>query len=310
MYITIDGGTTNTRVSLFDKKVLDTVKINVGARIGLTDKGLLFDGIRETIKTLLNRNSLRESDIESIIAAGMITSEGGLISLKHLPAPAGIKELKEGMYSTSINEITSIPFSFVPGVRMYGEGYGDTDVMRGEEAELFGINALMGISGAGAYILPGSHSKLIFTDENGKIYDFFTALTGEMIAALSSGTILSASVDLKNAGLNEMLYEGYKYTLENGLNKSLFKVRILANFSGGSIDDAYSFFIGAVLCGEVEEIKKCNASKVYIGGRAQIKEAEALLIKKFTDKTVVIVPDEYADTATSVGMVQIYLFNG
>ncbi len=304
MYITLDGGTTNTRINLFDDTVIDSIKINMGARLGLTDKKGLYNGIKEAIKELLLRNNLSEKDIQHIIASGMITSEGGLLKVDHVPAPAGLKELNEGMKKIQIPEITEIPFVFVPGVRLYGKTYADTDVMRGEETELFGINKLMNIKGAAAYILPGSHSKLIFTDENERICDFFSALTGEMIASLSSGTILSANIDLKNAKVNDMLFEGYTYALENGINKALFKVRILANFMNGTNDDAYSFFLGIILSDEIEAVKRSDAKNVYIAGRAQIKEAEALLLKRFTDKNVVLVPDEYAEMATSVGMVE------
>ncbi len=306
MYITIDGGTTNTRINLFDNKIIDTVKIDIGARLGLEDKNGLYNGVKNAINDLLLKNFLNEKDIECVIAAGMITSEGGLKTVNHVPAPAGLKELKSGMIKAHLPEITNIPFYFVPGIRLYGETFACTDVMRGEEVEVFGINKLMNIVGEAAYILPGSHSKLIFTDKNGKIFDFFTALTGEMIASLSSGTILNSNVDLKKANLNDMLYTGYSYAIENGINKALFKVRILSNFMNGTKDDAYSFFLGVILADEVEAVKKSTASKVYIAGRAQIKEAEALLLKRFTEKEVILVPDEYASQATSVGMVEVF----
>lgn len=306
MYITIDGGTTNTRINLFDNKVLDTIKINIGARLGLTDKKGFFKGIKEAIATLISRNNLTEKDIETILCAGMITSEGGLLQIDHIAAPVGIKELNQAMVKKSIPEISSIPFIFVPGVRLFGESFGTTDVMRGEEVELFGINKLLNIKGKGVYILPGSHSKLIFTDENEKIYDFFTAMTGEMIASLSQNTILASSVDLKNAKLNDMLYDGYEYTKENGINKALFKVRILSNFMSGAKDDVYSFFLGTVLKDEVEQVIKSKADKVYIAGKAQIKEAEVCLLKRFSDKEIISVPDEFSSVATSYGMVEIF----
>lgn len=306
MYITIDGGTTNTRINLFDNKTIDSVKINIGARLGLEDKKGLYNGVKDAINDLLSKNSLTEKDIECVIAAGMITSEGGLKTVNHVPAPAGLKELKKGMVKANLPEITNIPFYFVPGIRLYGETFDCTDVMRGEEVEVFGINKLMNIKGEAAYVLPGSHSKLIFTDNGGKICDFFTAMTGEMIASLSSGTILNSNVDLKKANLNDMLYTGYSYALENGINKALFKVRILSNFMNGTKDDAYSFFLGVILADEVEAVKKSTASKVYIAGRAQIKEAEALLLKRFTDKEVILVPDEYASQATSFGMAEVF----
>lgn len=306
MYITIDGGTTNTRINLFNNGVIDTVKIDMGARLGLTDKTGFFNGIKDAIKKLLSRNNLTENDIKTIICAGMITSEGGLKTVNHVPAPAGINELNKAIVKTEIPEISSIPFAFVPGVRLFGEDYGTTDVMRGEEVELLGINKLMNIKGEGVYILPGSHSKLIFTNENEKIYDFFTALTGEMIASLSNNTILASSVDLKTAKLNDMLYEGYSYTQKNGINKALFKVRILANFMNGTKDDAYSFFLGTVLKDEVEQVINSNANKVYIAGRAQIKEAESLLLKRFSDKEIICVPDDFSSVATSYGMVEVF----
>lgn len=306
MYITVDGGTTNTRINLFDEKVIDTVKIDMGARLGLKDKEGLFKGVKDAINSLLTRNGLKENDIKTIITSGMITSEGGLLKVQHIPAPAGLKELNASIVKAEIPEITSIPFSFVPGIRLFGESFGNTDVMRGEEVEVFGINKLMNIKGEGAYILPGSHSKLIFTDKNEKICDFFTAMTGEMIASLSNNTILASSVDLRDSKLNDMLYEGYRYTKENGINKALFKVRILSNFMSGSKDDAYSFFLGAILKDEVEQVIKSNAEKVYIAGRAQIKEAEALLLKEFSKKEIICVPDEYSSVATSFGMVEVF----
>ena len=306
MYITIDGGTTNTRINLFDERVLDTVKIDMGARLGINDKQGLFNGIKNAINTLLSRNNLTEADIKVILAAGMITSEGGLLKVDHVSAPAGLAELNKSVVKANIPEITSIPFVFVAGIRLFGETFGDTDVMRGEEVEIFGINKLMNIKGEAAYILPGSHSKLIFTDENENICDFFTAMTGEMIASLSKNTILASSIDFNEAKLNDMLYEGYTYTQKNGINKALFKVRILSNFMSGTKDDAYSFFLGAVLKDEVEQVIFSKAQKVYIAGKAQIKEAEALLLKRFSQKEIICVPDEFSSVATSYGMKEVF----
>ena len=53
------------------------------------------------------------------------------------------------------------------------------------------------------YVLPGSHSKLIHVDGAGRIVDFTTMLTGEMIAALSQNTILKDAVYLAGTRLDE-----------------------------------------------------------------------------------------------------------
>ena len=69
----------------------------------------------------------------------MITSEFGLYNLPHITVPAGIKELYDAMKEVTIPEISEIPFVFIPGVKVTGEGLHKTDMMRGEETELVGL---------------------------------------------------------------------------------------------------------------------------------------------------------------------------
>ena len=72
-YITIDGGTTNTRVSLVkDYEIIGTVKISLGARSGIDSKEPLKNAIKDGIEKLLSDNDLSENDITRILAAGMI----------------------------------------------------------------------------------------------------------------------------------------------------------------------------------------------------------------------------------------------
>ena len=50
-YITIDGGTTNTRISLVKNKVIiDKIKLNIGARDGIENKNLLKIEIKSAIQ--------------------------------------------------------------------------------------------------------------------------------------------------------------------------------------------------------------------------------------------------------------------
>lgn len=89
----------------------------------------------------------------------------------------------------------------VPGVKTEGETIADADMMRGEETELIGL--MEHLERAAVYVLPGSHSKLIHVDAAGRIVDFTTMLTGEMIAALSQNTILKDAVHLAGTRLDE-----------------------------------------------------------------------------------------------------------
>ena len=239
-YIVIDGGTTNTRINLVtDSAVIDTVKLNQGARSAIDAKESLASAISKAITDILARNSVEISAVKRILASGMITSEFGLYKVDHIVAPAGIPELHNAMKEVVLPEISTIPFVFVSGVKTAPTSLEVADMMRGEETELMGI--MNATNEESVYILPGSHSKIIFTDAHGKIVNFYTMLTGEMLASLSQNTILKDAVDLYGGNTDpEYLVKGYEYSLANGLNETLFKTRILKNLFGANTDQTYS----------------------------------------------------------------------
>lgn len=304
-YIVIDGGTTNTRISLVnDYSVIDTIKLNSGAQKNIDNIENYKIAIRDTIADILNKNCKTVTEIKRILASGMITSEHGLLNLEHIPAPAGIKELHESMVETVIPEISSqIPFVFIRGVKNYSKNLEDIDIMRGEETELMGICECE----EGVYILPGSHSKIIITDKKGRIFNFKTMLSGEMISALAEHTILKASFNLSECELdNEYLLKGYYYALNNGINDALFKVRILKNVFSASSSEAYSFFLGTVLCDEIKYIINCNSPKITIGGKKQIKEALSVLLKSLCDSEIETLTEEQVQNSNINGIIKIY----
>ena len=175
-YICIDGGTTNTRINLVcDRKLVDSMKFNVGARSGIDNKMLLRTTVRDGIVELLSRNAMDKANISMILASGMITSEFGLVELPHILAPAGMDEMHAAMHKVVLEDISDIPFVFMRGVKTSVDTLESADMMRGEETELMGL-----YSEEGVYILPGSHSKIIKTNAKGQIVNFTTMLTGEM----------------------------------------------------------------------------------------------------------------------------------
>ena len=304
-YIAIDGGTTNTRVFLTEgEKIISSVKIPIGARKNIDGTGALKSAIKDAISQLLLAAKISEGDVCAIIASGMITSEFGLINLPHLVAPVGISELHRGIAKKSVPEVSTLEINFIPGVKTVGT-LDRTDMMRGEETELMGIQSPE--YKECIYVLPGSHSKIIRTDNDGRISTFSTTLTGEMLASLTEGTILRDAVSL---GCNELdeesLFCGYEYAHAHGLNEALFKTRILKNLFGKSPKECYSFFLGAVLADEIDTIATAEAKTVVIGGRKQIKLATKHLVERFSDKRVIALSDSEVDTSTVRGMVKIF----
>ncbi len=309
IYIAVDGGTTNTRLTLVKAyNIIDTVKINIGARKCIEGTEPLKAEIKNGIEKLLETNGISTQDVRMIVASGMITSDFGLCPLPHITAPAGISELHDSMYEMKIPEITEIPFTFIRGVKADGADLSDVDIMRGEETELVGIiNERGNTTKSCAYILPGSHSKVVYTDEGGRITKFETMLTGEMIGALAKNTILASSVDLSDAGLSEeYLYRGFEFCRKHGINKALFKVRVLDTIFKCTKNELYSFFMGITLHGEVESIINSDAEAVVIGGKAEIKRATELLLKKYYSGEVVTLFDTAVERSTAIGAVRIF----
>ena len=301
-YISIDGGTTNTRITLVENgKAIDTLKFPVGARAGISDKTLLPNTVKGGIRDILARNALKESDIEKILASGMITSESGLVALPHATLPAGLAELKKASFETILADITTIPFVFMRGVKADAEGFEDADMVRGEETEIMGLSD----AGDGVYMLMGSHTKLMKL-EGGKIVDSATTLTGELIAALATGTILKDSFSLNFEDFDEAaLFRGFDYAKDFGINEALFKTRILKNLFAKNELEAYSFFLGASLSGEVKAAKKFQAKKILIGGKRQLKRAIFALLER-AGFDVEMLSDAAVDESVIKGQIKIY----
>lgn len=303
-YITIDGGTTNTRICLVKDGILtDIVKIAIGAKTGIDDGQALSSLVRNGICCILEDNNMQESDISRIIASGMITSEFGLYEVKHTVLPAGIKELHDTAVEIKLADISDIPFVFLRGVKSVTDKLETTDMMRGEETELIG----MGGSTDGIYVLPGSHTKIIKV-EDGRIASFSTALTGEMIAALSENTILKDAVALDSRIDENYLLEGVNYCEKNGLNEALFKVRVLKNVFSCNNAQIYSFFVGAVLSADAARIAEFKTNRVVIGGKAELASAYRIILEERYSIRAVSVPDK--TNAAALGAVKIYEYDG
>lgn len=306
-YITIDGGTTNTRVNLVcNEKVLSSAKIPLGARDCINGSDALKSEICSKIDNICLQNSIKKEDLTAVIASGMITCEYGVFTLAHIPAPAGIKELHNGM-KKAVEIFGSLDCYFIPGIKMKTDSPLTTDMMRGEEAEIVGLYRPE-LDGA-VYILPGSHSKHIFVDEKGRISHFKTMMTGEMISALAGGTILKGTVRLDLEGFDsKALLDGYDAADELGLGDALFKVRIMKNLFGASDIECYSFFLGAVMHDEIKSLAKSKAKYAVIGGKGQLRESMACLIREKASVEVIALDDKSTESATALGAVRIFEF--
>src|SRR5690606_9677254 len=202
-FIGVDMGTTNTRVwRIVDGRIVQRVQAGVGIR----DSAVA--GRPEVLCEVLRR-LLQQLDAAAgaeaapppvaLVAAGMITSDHGLLEVPHLPAPAGLLELSAAVRVCNMPELCALTVHLVPGVRtgeplVARERVGQTDIMRGEETLCVGLHAAGILPAGGSLLNLGSHWKVIHLDSAGRVARSATALTGELLHAAQTQTLLAGSV--------------------------------------------------------------------------------------------------------------------
>jgi 2-dehydro-3-deoxygalactonokinase len=262
--VCVDAGTTNTRVWLTaGDQVIARARASVGVRDTARDGSP--ERLRAALRELIDqvRGDARDQGFtqspQCVIAAGMITSPLGLAEVQHVPTPAGLNELAASTRQYSFPEITDLPILLIPGARSGPRQcdpatVGATDVMRGEETLLIGLHALGLIAPRSTLLNLGSHWKVIEFDGLARIASSVTSMTGELIHAAQTQTILASSVpQTRPSAIDQTWLEaGMREQRRSGLARALFCVRLLEQGSDGSAEQRLSFLIGAFLASDVD----------------------------------------------------------
>ena len=119
--ITIDTGTTNTRVYLFNEKyeAVASAKSEIGVRITAIDgnNNRLKAAIKGCLEDVLKQADITYDDVKQVAASGMITSNVGLTEIPHVVAPASAEDLAKAAKSVLIEDVCPLPILFIPGVK-------------------------------------------------------------------------------------------------------------------------------------------------------------------------------------------------
>lgn len=293
--ITIDTGTTNTRVVLWKLyDVIDSLTAEVGVRTTVINghNEELKSTISELIKRLLQTNRLDLSSIDLIAASGMITSNVGLVEVPHISSPAGMDLLSNSMVCKRFPEIVDQDIWFVPGVKSISPSSASAknevmDIMRGEEVETFALVGKLNVMGPALFVLPGSHTKFVFLDSEGRITESLTTLTGELLSAVSNHTIIANAVDKSYAAtlLPDRVIQGYQHAKQAGLSRAAFSIRVLDQFSELSVNEKANMLMGVIFAEDIRAILHHSviaASQqvpVYIAGKEIVRDTLALLFE-------------------------------
>ncbi|MBI4657703.1 MAG: 2-dehydro-3-deoxygalactonokinase [Verrucomicrobia bacterium] len=302
--ICVDMGTTNTRVWFVrGAEVLARAQSSVGVRDTARDgtsvriRLALRDLIREVRERVCSRGIAAEP--AAILGAGMITSPSGLAEIPHVAAPAGTQELAAAVRRYNFPDVTDLPILLVPGVRSGSQSVardmiGEVDVMRGEETLCLGLVALGRVRTPGTVLNLGSHWKAIRLDTQGRIQSSRTSLSGELIHAAQTQTILASAVPRERPSSLDAAWSeaGMSEQRNSGLARALFCVRLLELNQIGTPEQRLSFLAGVFVAADFEALLRQGffkaGSSVSITGGGAIADAWRAAFKKASVHSVAL----------------------
>jgi 2-dehydro-3-deoxygalactonokinase len=192
------------------------------------------------------------------LASGMIGSTQGWIDAGYLATPCGFDSIASA--AKDVSNLAGRKLWIMPGLRHIDPATQTSDVMRGEETQVFGAGIENGI-----VVLPGTHSKWVKVVDS-KIVAFKTFMTGEAYSLFRHQSILAKLMPTENSSMlnAEAFATGVRRSLSapSELLHHLFNVRTHGLFNELSGDAQADFLSGALIGNEVA------------GGHGLFKEAQ------------------------------------
>jgi 2-dehydro-3-deoxygalactonokinase len=263
--IAIDWGSSSFRAYLLspDGEVLEETASGDGI-------GNVAAGAYPATLTRLVGRWLDANPSAPVIASGMVGSRHGWREAPYVPCPAGPREVAERLTAVETDGRRVV---LAPGLSYADEA--GVDVMRGEEAEIFGVAD----AGGRLIVLPGSHSKWARI-EGERVVAFRTFITGELYAALRDHTIAGA---FARAAPAKSPAAAFAHGVErgaaaaggrtnSGLIGLLFGARALPLMGKLDPDDSGEYLSGLLIGAEIGE-----GRRVYPGEAPHVAGAEALV---------------------------------
>lgn len=196
---------------------------------------------------------LAQGPLERITLCGMAGARGGLREAAYADCPADAAQWRRAALAA---EWRGASLRLGAGLACR-DAQGRPDVMRGEEAQIYGALRLHPELRAGtrAFVLPGTHSKWA-TVSDGAITGFRTFLTGELYALLQGSSLLAARSEGGESG--EGFAAGLERAGQGGVIGALFEARSRQLRDGRGDAWAREFLSGLLIGGELAEARQAG----------------------------------------------------
>ena len=194
-FIAGDWGTSNLRLFLCDAQgVAQDHRSGPGAAQA--------DGrFADIFSTLTSQWTEQHGRLPAVLC-GMVGSTIGWAQAPYVPCPTEPQQIVDACVPLDGGRI-----QIIPGLSCRSR-FHSPDVMRGEETQILGALRLHEKLRRGRWILclPGTHTKWAVV-EDGRVHDFFTALTGELFAVLRDHSILVRGPQGTDAAAEKKAFE-------------------------------------------------------------------------------------------------------
>ncbi len=267
--IAVDWGTTSCRAVLLSAN---------GECVGdsLAGPGILAVGdgaFGKTLSTMIAPLRAVAPDAP-VILSGMIGSRQGWVEAPYVACPAGLAQVAAKLVQFETELSGSV--YLVPGLQTRN-AVDVPDVMRGEEAQVFGALALADAH-SGLFVLPGTHSKWVVA-EVGQLTGFRTFMTGEIFAALRDHTILGrlmktglADADAVQTAFADGTRAGAADGGPGALLHRVFAARTLGLFDQIKSEALSEYLSGLLIGAELAEASKGLRGPITIIGNDQLSQ--------------------------------------
>ena len=199
-------------------------------------------------------------DFAQVILCGMVGSRNGMIEVPYVAAPIAAAAWAERSVSHREDDLDLI---IAPGVCGHGAS-GAPDVMRGEEAQIFGAFRCHAplIQGHHVILLPGTHSKWVDV-RDGEISSFQTFITGELFALLRDRSSLMRAGE-SGGEADTGFTSGLERAGRVGLAASLFETRSAQLLQDRTRGWAGAFLSGLLIGDEVATMVRARAIRTPV----------------------------------------------
>jgi 2-dehydro-3-deoxygalactonokinase len=295
--------------------VVATARRPVGVRdaaLAASGSRALANAVHDTIAEVLRAGGGVRPD--AVVASGMLTSESGLCAVPHVAAPAGVDDLAAGAVRIDLPEVGPWPILFVPGVKTPPDdgpaGWTAADVMRGEECETLGALELVSAEGRAAFLWPGSHTKLVAVDDQGRISRSFTTLAGEMTTAIARHTLIAASLpeSLPPDPDPELVALGGLVAEREGIGRCAFLVRVAALSERLNATQRAAFWVGSVIGDDAARLARHpildGGVPLWVGGAPTLRRVYAQALARLRGG-VTSLSDSDADRVAALGALAV-----